>query len=762
MRVTITILAILLGLAVVAGMFYHASNRNPAPPDPVAQHDAPDTPEDTDTDNTQPDDAEASEPGQTTAQTPDDGGEDEGDSAEPEAAAPPTAVAPPTVEPTDEKTATQAESAAPEQAEPIEGLRLVEHANDRTVVIGSDDPDSGYKLKAEITSWGAGIKRMTLADFRMGADGDWADEPYVIIDTAPTSLAWYAATSMRLNGQLINLATETQWEIVGTQETSDQTTVTLKATVVDGQGATVAEVVRTFRLIKGSYDLQLSQRVHNRSGKPLRITLLQTAQGDMIQDPAAYLGDRREYVTGYFDPEYDNKLRIYTEGSHINRGSLVSDPRIWPNPDLGGADRYQLAWIAAENRYFAVVTHPAVPGDLTETAQVPPLTDTFGGVGVQVRDKINAGRDNKSVTLTLSSDASLAPGKSADLSLGIYAGPRKKQVLSQPPYAALHLDQLVRYNIGGMCSWCTFQWLAKGLLGFMKLIHSFAADWAVAIIVLVICVRLLLHPITKRAQVNMMKMGKQMAALQPEVEKIKKKYKDDQQKLNAEMMKLYREKGVNPAGFLGCAPMLLQTPIWIALYAMLYFAIELRHESAFYGLFQAISGGHWHFLQDLSVSDNFIRFIDPNEPGITIPLISGFLGQVRALNILPLMMAVVFFINQKFTTPPPANEQQAQQQKIMKFMVLLFPIFLYNAPSGLTLYIFTSTLFGILDGYLVRKHIKEQEEAGTLFDKKPRRPGGFMDRMSKVMEQKQMELQQKQRETQKGGGGSRTPKKRKR
>ncbi|NBC10832.1 MAG: membrane protein insertase YidC, partial [Planctomycetes bacterium] len=710
-----------------------------------------------------PDDAETPAPGEPPEQEPAGHGEDAGDPAEPQAADPPTAVAPPTVEPMEDPPAEQAAPNGSAPVEPIDGLRLVEHVNDRTVVIGSDEPDSGYKLKAEITSWGAGIKRMTLADFRMGADGDWADEPYVIIDTPPTSLAWYAATSMRINGRLINLATETQWEIVGTQETSDQNTVTLKATVVDGQGATVAEVVRTFRLIKGSYDLRLEQRVHNRSGRPLEIALLQTAQGDMIQDPAAYLGDRREYVTGYFDPEYDNKLRIYTEGSHINRGSLASDPRIWPNPELGGADRYQLAWIAAENRYFAVVSHPAVPADLTETAQVPPLTDTFGSIGVQVRERANAGRDNKAVTLTMASQRRVAPGEAADLSLGIYAGPRKKQVLADPPYAALHLDHLVRYNIGGMCSWCTFQWLAKGLLGFMKLIHAATFDWGIAIIVLVMCVRLLLHPITKRAQVNMMKMGKQMAALQPEVEKIKKKYKDDQQKLNAEMMKLYREKGVNPAGFLGCAPMLLQTPIWIALYAMLYFAIELRHEAAFYGLFQAISGGHWHFLQDLSVSDNFIRFIDPNEPGITIPFISGFLGQVRALNILPLMMAVVFFINQKFTTPPPANEQQAQQQKIMKFMVLLFPIFLYNAPSGLTLYIFTSTLFGILDGYLVRKHIKEQEEAGTLFDKKPRKPGGFMDRMSKAMEQKQIELQQKQREAQKGGGGaSRSPKKRKR
>ncbi|MEZ6191097.1 MAG: YidC/Oxa1 family membrane protein insertase [Phycisphaerales bacterium] len=94
----------------------------------------------------------------------------------------------------------------------------------------------------------------------------------------------------------------------------------------------------------------------------------------------------------------------------------------------------------------------------------------------------------------------------------------------------------------------------------------------------------------------MQKMGKMMQAIQPGSKL--KKYKDDQQKINTEMMKLYREKGVQPANVLGCLPMFLQTPIWIALYAMLYYAIELRHEEpTFWGLFKSISGGAWGFLR---------------------------------------------------------------------------------------------------------------------------------------------------------------------
>jgi YidC/Oxa1 family membrane protein insertase len=285
-------------------------------------------------------------------------------------------------------------------------------------------------------------------------------------------------------------------------------------------------------------------------------------------------------------------------------------------------------------------------------------------------------------------------------------------------------------------------------------------DWGIAIIILVITIRLLLHPITKRAQINMMKMSKGMQAIQPELEKLKKKYKDDKQTLQVEMTKLYREKGVNPLGFLGCLPMFLQMPIWVALYAMLYYAIELRHEPAFYGVFQAISGGHWHFLESLSEPDQFIRLFDNVDP---FPLLF-ITFDYSSINILPLLMGVVFFINMKFTTPPPpeneSDEQKQmrrQQQMIMKIMPFLMPFFLYSAPSGLTLYICASTGAGILDSYLVRKHIREQEAKGELFKKKERKPGGLMDRLSRYAEAKQAQFAELQAQQEALKGKSNKP-----
>ena len=347
----------------------------------------------------------------------------------------------------------------------------------------------------------------------------------------------------------------------------------------------------------------------------------------------------------------------------------------------------------------------------------------------------------------------LKPGEKSnpkELSLDLFAGPREDAIFEQQPYQAMHFDKTIRYSLGGMCGFCTFQWLANLLLGFLELLHLAVFDWGVAIVILVLVVRLCLHPLTKRGQTNMMKMGKQMALVQPEMNKLKKKYADDPRAMQQAQMQLFREKGINPAaGALGCLPMFLQMPIWIALYAMLYYAIELRHEPAFYGVFQMI--GNWPFLADLSSADRFIS-LGPDDGTMVLNLLFIRLDY-SSINILPILMGITFFINMKFTTPPPMNEQQATQQKVMKIMPLLFPFFLYSAPAGLTLYICASTLAGIVDSKIVRNHVKQMEESGELFKPKKHKPGGFMDKlqnMAEVQAAKAEEMKKQQQSKNKG------------
>lgn len=637
-------------------------------------------------------------------------------------------------------TATDTTPPAASAVTAFDGLRAVSADATLAPVLGSVNPDSPFNVQVEFSAWGAGVQRIAMADYKRFVSHDPnapENAPYELVNVGVDlpegeSPAFYpfAARQLYLNGTWVPVDTA-RWSASPAVTRGGVQSVTYRLPVVDADGAPVAEIIRTWSLAQDSYDVQLSQQIFNQTDKPLQVALSQYAQGDVLLEPGNYLGDRRMFVTGHFRPEKPAKFGVYVDDGHFDRGSLLAGKSsLWPNNELKAGSR--LAWIAAENRYFALITHAPVADTAATTAAVPELDGIFPTVRTSTLRQSATDRNTEKERLAvelISPKTLIAPGAANDLSLAIFAGPRKKEILAQHPYDLLHLDKLIRYELS--CSFCTWQWLAKGLLGYMKIIHTVVSDWGMAIILLVLTVRLILHPITKRAQTNMLKMGKQMQKLQPKMATLKEKYKDDSAAMNRETMKLYREAGVNPANVLGCLPMLLQTPIWIALYAMLYFAIELRHEPAFYSIFQTISGGRWHFLEDLSVADNFIRFIPPDQPAYQLSWIPFIKPEFRSINILPLAMAFVFYFQMKLTTPAPTNDQQRQQQKIMKIMPFIFPVMLYSAPSGLTLYITASTLAGNVDSWIVRKHVREQEEAGTLFDKKPVKPGGWREKMGK-------------------------------
>ncbi|MEM6757010.1 MAG: YidC/Oxa1 family insertase periplasmic-domain containing protein [Planctomycetota bacterium] len=695
--------------------------------------------------------------------------------------------------------------------EPVDrALAFADAASAENVTLGSTDPASGFVTEVQLTKWGAGIWRIELTDYKATAE---SNEPYVLLD-GPVAAEFngsvysaytFAAKTLFVDGQPYDLE-RVAWGVHEVRRVdgpdSPVTSVTYVASLVDGDrdGQPVVDVFRTWTLPRGGYDLTLDQQIVNRTDTPLSIAYSQYLQGDVVDDGPAYLGDRRIFATGYLRP--GNTTQVFTGSSGIFgssgagfriRTDVIDDATynasrgqrggVWPNPSLTIGS--QLVWLASENRYFNIIAHPEVTDPAAGLAAVTPLGQQFPAIETHPLPGLAVAPEGFEVARAVifsgtTATQTLAPGAAESIDLGVYVGPRDSEAFNASPvYRVLNFDALIRYELG--CTFCTFQWIAHGLLWYLEFIHGDVLlrwtgypigvwDWGVSIIILVVTVRLLLHPITKTAQVNMMKMSKGMQAIQPELEKLKKKYKDDQKTLQQEMTKLYREKGINPLGFLGCLPMFLQMPIWVALYAMLYYAIELRNQPAFYGVFQKVSGGHWHFLESLSEPDQFIRLFNNVDP---IPLLF-ITFDYSAINILPLLMGVVFYVNMKFTTPPPpeneSDEQKQmrrQQQLIMKVMPFLMPFFLYSAPSGLTLYICASTGAGILDSYLVRKHIREQEEKGELFKKKERKPGGLMDKVGKYMEAKQAQFaelqaqqaaQQAKREGKGGGNKSRKKK----
>ncbi len=496
-----------------------------------------------------------------------------------------------------------------------------------------------------------------------------------------------------------------------------------ETTIVDETDTVIARIVRRYA-IDDDFGITLAQRLFNLTDRPLTVKWIQDGPRSLRIDRSRYM-DRRRARFGYLEDERrdpnrgfvladDNSLLLeWTDLMKAWKKALQTQDeterrellRLWPNRTSLDKD-YELSWFAQTNRYFALTVHPALDEQGRGPRSLAALIDEIT-LEVSAPDGPATPDAQKLVfTYLWGREQTVAPGGELVLDLAAYAGPLDGHVLSEQPYAALSMHKLILFQMSSMCAVCTFQWLAYGLHDFLSFLHGHVLfDWGLAIITLVVLVRTLLHPLTRRSQISMQRFGKQMSAMKPELDKLQKKFPNDPKRLQQEQMKLMREHGANPLQMLGCLPMFLQTPIWIALYAMLYFTFELRQDPAFFGIFQKISGGAWPFLADLSSADHFFGELD--EP------VKFLMWNVTGFNLLPFLMGVIFFIQQKYMSPPPSptmTADQMRQQKIMKvMMVVLFPLMLYSAPSGLTLYILTSSCIGILESRYIRRHISEMD-----------------------------------------------------
>ena len=234
------------------------------------------------------------------------------------------------------------------------------------------------------------------------------------------------------------------------------------------------------------------------------------------------------------------------------------------------------------------------------------------------------------------SHSTLVKDQPFEASMDFYVGPKSYDILKSIDPT---LPDVI--NLGWFSS------IAKYILKMLQLFHSWLGNWGLAIILLTCVVRLLVFPFNLMSYKSM----KSMQVIQPKINALREKYKNDTQKLNQEMMSMMKEHKVNPLG--GCLPVLLQLPIFLALYQVLGQSVEL-YQAPFYG-----------WITDLSLKDPFY--------------------------VLPVLMGITMFLQQKLT-PTTMDPMQA---KIMMFMPILFAGLMISLPSGLTLYIFISALFGV-------------------------------------------------------------------
>ncbi len=243
---------------------------------------------------------------------------------------------------------------------------------------------------------------------------------------------------------------------------------------------------------------------------------------------------------------------------------------------------------------------------------------------------------------------SVAPGTIGEIGARYYAGPKDQYRLEK---IAEGLNLTVDYGF--------LWWLAQPLFYLLTLIHGVFNNWGVAIILLTVIVKSLLFPLSAASFRSMAKMRK----LQPEMARLKERHGDDKQQFSQAMMELYKKEGANPLG--GCFPMLLQMPVFLALYWTLMESVELRQAPFML------------WIHDLSVMDPYF--------------------------VLPILMGTSMFLTQMMQPEPP----DPTQAKVMKMMPIMFTFFFLWFPSGLVLYWLVNNLLSVLQQWFVNRQIEK-------------------------------------------------------
>ncbi len=347
-------------------------------------------------------------------------------------------------------------------------------------------------------------------------------------------------------------------------------------------------------------------------------------------------------------------------------------------------------WASIKNQFFASVFTPY-------------QVEACSGVAIPVQ--INASSDDKYMKNAIGGFVNfnvptIAPEKEWSIEGAYYAGPKE-------------LDRL--YSIGGkqeeIMNYGWFGFVSRPLSRLLNWIHSWISavspdwGWGWAIIILTLFVRLILWPLTS----IQIKSSQRMAKMQEPLKEIREKFKNDPKRVQQETMKLYSEYGINPLA--GCLPILIQIPIFIGLYYMLQTSCEIRF-------------AHFLWIKDLSLPDTIECL-----PSITIPLIDYTLP----IHILPLLNALVTFIQMHLTPTPSTDKSQAMMFKLMPVIMLLF---FYSFPSGLVLYWLVQSLLGIVQAIIIRRG------KDKVVIKKRTKPG-FFQRMQEAMEQAQAQQQKR-------------------
>jgi YidC/Oxa1 family membrane protein insertase len=313
-----------------------------------------------------------------------------------------------------------------------------------------------------------------------------------------------------------------------------------------------------------------------------------------------------------------------------------------------------VGWVGFRDQYFTLIVSPNFP-----TARYYSTIDEKGNALLDVEPK----------------EEILDPGKTIEYKSKIYYGPQEISLLRK---FDRKFEYIVDYKVGGFVDVMSFGMtdvIAKTMLSFFKILNKVIPNFGVIIILFAFLIYFITYPLTYKSMMSM----KKMQAIQPKMALLKEKYKNNPQKLNVEVMNLYKENKVNPFG--GCLPMLLQMPIFISLYQLLWRSFIFKGQS-------------FLWIKDLSAPDRIY----------TLPFVLPYIG--NELNVLPILYAILMFVQQKTSTKNMAIEDKSQQE-MQRMMTMIMPIFLgfifYKFSSGLNLYFTVYYLLTLISQWKLSK-----------------------------------------------------------
>ncbi|MEN6307857.1 MAG: YidC/Oxa1 family insertase periplasmic-domain containing protein [Anaerohalosphaeraceae bacterium] len=554
-------------------------------------------------------------------------------------------------------------------------------------LVRTNDP-SQYKFQVELTTLGAGVRTAWLSEF---SNLDRKDpKAMAILSPVTNGKTSYSMTCESLyvakHGQgfsgLAFPLEKLNWKLA---EQSDGKAVFVaelgRVETLDGKRQMTEpklRITRTYQVQPGSYDLISNIRIENLSAEALKVQL-------NVAGPTGIPHEGQQRDTLKVFAAFQSEAQV---DSHLLDTAKMKKAVDKNKPDdlkFASKDSLPFLWGAITNKYFTAIAYPSTEVAKTATGF---LTARYYAENPDVRHS-----ENCSFVLKMGSFELGAAGDSnsaADAALNLYLGPKDKKVFEDNPiYNKLSFFHTIDFS-SCCCPKSMIAPLAFGIVWLMNtLYHAMGplGNYGIVIMIFVFVIRLALHPLTKSGQVQMMKMQK----MQPKIQEIQKKYASNKQEMQRQMMLVYREGGVSQ--FMFMVPMLIQMPIWIALWTAVYMNVDLRGQ-----------GFLPFWITDLSGPDALFRF-----PPIDIPLV----GELSSFNLLPLLMGGVMYLQMKLTPQAQtaqANPEMAQQQKIMSIMmVAMFPVFLYNGASGVNLYIMSSIAAGVIEQMVIRKHLKERQ-----------------------------------------------------